>query len=286
MELSDLRVFTQVVQSGGVSAAAIKLNRVPSNVTARIKKLEERLGKSLFIRDKNRLRISPTGEQLLPYAKKLLSLAQETLDAVAQKEPNGELRLGSMEAVAATRLVEPVMQYHKTYPQVSLEIKTSPTGDLIGKVIAGELDLALVADPQPDSRLGVKAVFNENLVIVTCKEHRAVRTPEDLADNTTILGFSASCAYRNRLTQWIKQSANVTSVIEINSYHTLLSCVAAGMGVGLVPIALLDYYPFTDSIKIHPLPEQWAASTTHFIWRNDSVKANMLAFIDCVDGNI
>ena len=62
MELSDLKVFQQVVLSGGITAAAQKLNRVPSNITARIQKLELQLNTQLFLREKNRLRISPAGE--------------------------------------------------------------------------------------------------------------------------------------------------------------------------------------------------------------------------------
>lgn len=70
MELSDLTIFCTVVESGGISSAAQQLNRVPSNITSRVKKLEAELNKPLFIREKNRLRVSPAGEQLFDYAKK------------------------------------------------------------------------------------------------------------------------------------------------------------------------------------------------------------------------
>ena len=286
MELSDLRIFVQVVSCGGITAAAEALHRVPSNVTARIKKLENILDKTLFIREKNRLRISPAGEQLLPYAEHLLALAHETLSAMGNHKVQGVFKLGAMEAVAATRLVQPVMNFHQRYPLVDLEIKTAPTGELIARVLEGEIDLALVADPPEDSRLHAQAVFEEQLVIVSCLSHRDINEPQDLSDSPTFIGFSASCAYRNRMTQWIKRSGNVSKVVEISSYHTLLSCVAAGMGVGIVPVALLHNYPFTDSLKVHPLPSHWSRSTTHFIWRRENEKASIKAFIDSVEGNI
>jgi len=286
MELSDLRIFTQVVNCGGVTAAAQALHRVPSNVTARIKKLEQNLDKKLFIREKNRLRISPAGEQLLPYAEKLLALAQETLTAMGDTTVRGAFKLGAMEAVAATRLVQPVMAFHQRYPEVELEIKTAPTGELIARVLEGEIDLALVADPPQDSRLYAKAVFEEQLVIVSSLSHKEIKQPQDLSRSPTFMGFSASCAYRNRLTQWIKSSGNVSKVVEISSYHTLLSCVAAGMGIGIVPVALLQNYPFSDSIKVHPLPAQWSRSTTHFIWRCENEKTAISAFMDTVESNM
>ena len=63
MELSDLRVFCTVVEQKGINKAAENLHRVPSNITARIQKLEAELNQTLFFRTKNRLKISPAGEQ-------------------------------------------------------------------------------------------------------------------------------------------------------------------------------------------------------------------------------
>ncbi len=286
MELSDLNVFIAVVENGGITRAAAILNRVPSNVTARIKKLEQELGKSLFIRENNRLRISSTGEQLIPYAKKLLTLAQDTLDDIIDNSPKGKLKIGSMEAVAATRLAEPLMCFHREYPDVELEIKTAPTGDLIKLVLAGELDMALVADPKKDHRLVITPIFKETLTLVSDLGHKQIKCPQDLNNDTTIMGFSTSCAYRTRLTDWIRQDRDVIKAVEINSYHTLLSCVAAGMGVGIVPIALLDNYPFASSLKVHPLPAKWQRSVTSFIWRKDSLKTSIEAFTKCINGNV
>ncbi len=285
MELSDLNVFIEVVESDGITHAAKKLNRVPSNVTARIKKLEQELGKALFIREKNRLRISSAGEQLLPYAKQLLTLAQETLDELIDNKPKGKLKVGAMEAVAATRLAEPLMCFHQEYPEVELEIKTGPTGDLIDRVLLGELDIALVADPKQDHRLVITPIFNETLTMVSDLGHKLIKCPQDLKNDTIIMGFTSSCAYRTRLTDWIRQDRDISKVVEINSYHTLLSCVAAGMGVGIVPLVLLDNYPFVNSIQVHPLPIKWQHSVTSFIWRKDSHKASVEAFTACFNDN-
>ncbi len=285
MEISDLSVFKTVVEEGGITAAAQKLNRVPSNVTARIQKLEEELGKSLFLREKNRLRISVAGEQLLGYAHKIITLAQQAKDEFQQSKPKGSLKIGSMEAVAATRLVEPLMCFHQSQPQVELNLKTAPTGLLIENVLNGELDMAFVADPPKDARLHISPVYKETLVLVSDVNHKAIKKPTDLKSEPTLLGFSERCAYRKRLTDWLEQTGTVANVVEINSYHALLSCVAAGMGVGIVPQALLDNYPFKENIQIHSLPLKWRKTVTAMIWRHDSLKASMEAFAQCVKGN-
>jgi DNA-binding transcriptional LysR family regulator len=284
MELSDLKVFQQVALLGGITTAAKKLNRVPSNITARIQKLEHELDTQLFLREKNRLRISPTGELLLPYADQMLQLSQQAINELQQTTPKGHLSIGAMEAVAATRLTTPLMCFHREHPKVDLHVETGPTGLLIEKVLAGEIDIALVADPSKDKRLTINPVFEEDLILVSDLDHRKITTPADLNPEPTLLSFNHLCAYRGRISDWAKEGDVSPKIIEISSYHTLLSCVAAGMGVGIVPQTLLDNYPFADSIQQHRLDKQWRKSTTAMIWRTDSLKPSMSAFRKCLLG--
>ena len=90
------------------------------------------------------------------------------------------------------------------------------------------------------------------------------------------------CFYRSRLTDWVRQEGGLANVVEISSYHALLSCVAAGMGVGIVPKGLLEQYPFAKNIKIHKLPKKWGHTCTALIWRKDSIKPSIEAFTACV----
>jgi DNA-binding transcriptional LysR family regulator len=285
MEISDLIIFKQVVESGGITPAAQQLNRVPSNITARIQKLEEELGKALFVREKNRLRISVAGEQLLVYAEKILNLVHKAKHELQANEPQGQLKIGTMEAVAATRLVTPLMDFHRVWPNIQLNLNTAPSGKLIEQIISGELDMAFVADPLNDPRLNIIEVYQETLVLVSSLSHKSIKKPSDLSNEPTLLGFNHHCAYRNRLTGWLEQSGSVARMVEISSYHTLLSCVVAGMGVGIVPIVLLQQYPFKENIQMHPLPAKWRKSVTSIIWRHDSVKASMQEFVKIVMAN-
>jgi len=82
------------------------------------------------------------------------------------------------------------------------------------------------------------------------------------------------------LADWVRGSDIVAKVIEINSYHALLNCVTAGMGVGIIPEILLDFYPFKEGLKIHQLPKELQLTSTCAIWRLDSVKPSLSAFSD------
>src|SRR5215217_7077070 len=101
MDLSGLKIFSAVVREGSVTRAAQRLHRVQSNVTTRIRQLEEDVGVALFIRQGKRLHLSPAGQILLHYADRLLVLAEEARDAVQDPRPRGLFRLGAMESTAA-----------------------------------------------------------------------------------------------------------------------------------------------------------------------------------------
>ena len=106
-----LEIFKTVVEEGGITKAAARLHRVQSNVTTRVKQLEERLGTTLFLRQHGRLTLSSEGKRLLDYADRLLRLSSEPEAALRDGIPGGTLRLGALESTAATRLPPILSRY-------------------------------------------------------------------------------------------------------------------------------------------------------------------------------
>ncbi len=149
MDLADLRIFLAVVREGGVTRAARRLNRVQSNVTTRIRQLEDGLGVALFLREGKRMQLAPAGRTLLEYAEQILALAERARAAVQDLTPRGLLRLGAMESTAAVRLPAPLAAYSQRYPDVRLELKTGNPTELATALLADEIDAALVAEPVP-----------------------------------------------------------------------------------------------------------------------------------------
>lgn len=280
MDISDLQVFCAVVDEGGINRAAEALHRVPSNVTTRIKNLEAGLGQTLFIREKNRLSLSAAGEQLLQYAKPILKMVEEAKSQLNQLGPTGTLKVASMEAVAASRLTSVLQHYHHGHPSVNLNMSTGPTGKLVRLIESGDIDVALVADVKRSNDFHSVPVYDEELVLVSSLSHSPIVKPQDIAADQSILAFNSECAYRSRLMAWLGNLATQKPVIEIQSYHSLLSCVAAGMGIGLVPKTLLEQYAFRSDIQTHALPKKIAQTKTTAICRKDNMTAAVMAFFD------
>lgn len=282
MDLTDLHVFRAVVESGGITAAAGRLHRVQSNVTARIQKLEEDLGTPLFTRAGKRLQITPAGRTLLDYAQRLLALAEEARAAVqTDAPPRGLLTLGTMESTAGVRLPGPLSEYHRRYPEVQVELHTGAPRELMAKVLAGESDAALVAEPVSEPRLATLAVFDEELVLVTVAGHPPVKTPADLRGEASVLAFHPGCPHRERLERWFGQGGReISRLVELASYHVMLGCVAAGMGAALMPRSVLEGYAARDRLREHRLAPPFQRAKTLLVWRRDQPQAKVRALAE------
>lgn len=280
MELSDLNVFRTVVAAGGITRAAEQLHRVQSNVTTRVRQLEEDLGVELFIRQGKKLSLSPAGRILLDYADRLLALAAEARDALQDSSPRGSFRLGSMESTASVRLPGVLSKYHCKYSSVSLELRTGSTRDLATGVLLGELDAALVAEPVPDGPFDKQPIYKEELVIIAAANHPPIRSAGDIRTKA-ILAFEPGCAYRRRMEDWFEDhEALPERLIELGSYHAMMGCAAAGMGVAMVPASVVETYPHPDALSVHPMPSGKNAVWTVLISRKGAMGPNLNAFIE------
>ena len=206
IDLIALEIFKAVAEQGGITRAAARLHRVQSNVTTRVKQLEARLGTKLFLRQSRRLVLSPEGKLLLAYADRLLRLSAEAEAALQSGAPSGTLQLGALESTAATRLPPVLSRYHRTYPDVRIELVTGTTGALIAKVSGHEVEAALVAEPFTAGDLEAEPVFSEDLVLIAPKSLPRIRTPKDIG-RTTLIAFATGCSYRRRLEAWDRDRA-------------------------------------------------------------------------------
>ncbi len=280
MDLAGLRVVKAVAETGSVSRAAESLNCVQSNVTARLKRLEEDLGVDLFRRLSRGMAPTPAGRVLADYADRVLRLVSQARDAVADAAGRGgRLSIGTMETTAAVRLPPILARFHADNPEVELTILPGPTEHMLGEVLAGRIDGAFVAGPVEHPELVSQPAFDEELVLV---ESVAGITAE--SGRTTLLAFRRGCAYRARAETAMRESGRVPyRVLEFGSLEAILGCVGAGMGVTMLPRAVVEREPWRTMFITRPLPPDIARMPTRFVRRADAMEtASLRAFLAAV----
>ncbi len=283
MELGDLRIFRAVVDEGGITRAAEKLLRVQSSVTTRIKQLEEDLGTPLFLRQGKKLHLTPAGHTLMDYAVRLQALADEARNAVQDPQPKGLFRLGAMESTAAVRLPVPLTEYYRRFPDVDLQLRTGNPTQLATAILAGEIDVALVAEPIAEGQFDHVTAFEEDLVLVAKKDHPPIEKTQPLPP--TIIAFEQGCPHRKRLETWYQQRGDMPRhTIELSSYHAMLGCVVVGMGVALIPESVLDTFPENHLLSRHKPPPGLNKAATLLIWRKGAASSKIDALVGVLAG--
>lgn len=280
MDLAGLRVVKAVADTGSVSRAAESLHCVQSNVTARIKRLEEDLGVDLFLRLSRGMEPTPAGRVLAGYADRVLRLVAQARDAVAEAAGRGgRLAIGSMESTAAVRLPRILARFHSDHPDVELTITPGPSETLLGEVLAGRLDGAFVGGEVAHPDLTAQRVFDEELVLA---EPAAGLTTDSA--RRTLIAFGRACAYRGRAEMAMREAGRVPfRVMEFGALDAILGCVGAGMGVTVMPRSVVERDPWRDLLAARPLPDGLARMPTRLVRRTDAIEtASLRAFVEAV----
>lgn len=269
LDLRALEIFRAVALEGSVSKAAAKLNRVQSNISTRLKQLEQRLGKDLFLRQNRGLMLTADGELLLAYAERLLQLSMETSEALNGGKPSGIFRIGTMESTAASRLPAILSRYHLRYPEVRIEMETDTAGGLLKRLQDRDIEIAFVAEPASFERINAVPVFEEKLVLIVPESFPSIKDAREISGRT-VVAFEMGCAYRRYLDEWLLEAGIVPGgVISVGSYLAIFASVAAGTGYAVVPQSVLDVVTTKGKFRRYPLPGKLSRIKTLLVWRSD-----------------
>jgi DNA-binding transcriptional LysR family regulator len=278
MDAADLRIFEAVARLGGMGRAAEALHTVQSNVTARIRQLEDELGRELFRRHARGVELTSAGRRLLPYAQRVARLLEDARRAtVDDGSPQGPLVIGALETSTALRLSRPLAAYVAAYPGVDLTLRTGTTCELIEQVLDHRLEGAFVCGPVAHPDLDATPVFTEELALLTAP---TIGSLDELAarGEVRIVVLRAGCSYRQRLEELlVRRGIAAPRVLEFGTVEALFGCVAANLGVTLLPRALIGPVWQEGRVAVHALPPADALVETVFIRRQDAYHSSALA---------
>lgn len=282
MNTNDLKIFEAVATSGSFTKAAAAMFTVQSNVTARIKSLEEEFGAELFTRTSRKVELTPGGQTLMQYCKQIGHLLAEAKSNIQNtSKVSGSLKIGCIETTMALKVPEILNRFEDDYPEVELEFKSEMRNNLINDVLNYKLDAAFVSAPVNVSGLEQINIKEEQLVILTSSHGPKLN---ELLEKQPlkIVVFDEGCIFRARLESWLSSKGIVhyKSTV-LNSIEGIINFVEAGLGISLLPEEVVSGYYSGRKITSHALTKQLGTMNTVLIFRKDVSQSRALkAFID------
>lgn len=273
VEFSDLNLFATVARHGNITKAAQRLNTVQSNVTTRLRLLEQELGVPLFQRHHQGVTLTRAGQDLLPFAHQAEALIQKAKDTVSKNgKPHGALRLGSMETTAAARLPALLKAYAPLHRNVDIAVETGTTRNLVQAVLEYRLDGAFVAGPVEHDDLQAMLSFVEELVLVSAPRHWSLETALKEGSIHKLFVFRVGCSYRQRLERFLGvRGITLINQLEFGTLEGILGCISAGLGITMLPLSVVEPYVRRKEVAVHRISPEDARSETVFITRRDTL---------------
>ncbi|SHG11110.1 DNA-binding transcriptional regulator, LysR family [Marisediminitalea aggregata] len=225
LSLDNLRTFVGVIELGGYAKAGEWLGRSQPAISLQIKKLEEQLGKKLFTKVGQRHLPSADGNWLYPKAKELLALNDAIFRSVDPTPLRGRLRLGIPNEFASTLLPGLIGEFSKRYPDVSLEVTSALSRELLHPSRRNEFDLIL-ALVNPDQQTEGELVLEDEMVWVGDPLH-----PANM-DAISLVLAPDGCIYRSRVINHLKQQTTAWKITYTNADLTgLVAAIQQGLGI-------------------------------------------------------
>jgi len=227
-----LRTFVAIAETGNFSTAADVVLRTPSAVSMQIKKLEEQLKTTLFLRDARSVTLTQSGETLLSYARRMLALSNEAVSRFVMPELSGVVRLGAPDDISERLLPKILKDFGEHFPGIMVDVTVDQSTLLRKRMEEQRLDLALINCATRPFPTGGEIIHTEKLVWAGAKCGNAY-----LRDPIPISVWEEGCVWRNdAIAQLDKQKRPYR--IAYASAHTMAQRAAVVSDLAIAPFPL------------------------------------------------
>lgn len=225
IDISLLRAFIAVVDTGSVTGGARLLNRTQAAVSQQIKRLEELFGVELFAREHKRIALAAEGERLLAQAEKLVALNDETWGIMTTPSFRGEVRLGVPMDIVAHYTPPILRRFNNAWPHVRVSLQAGNSQELLEDLDAGNIDLTLTTDVEPQR--DCETLRRDRLVWVgDCDSNAQQQRPLPLS-----IG-GKSCRFRPVVIDALRKAGiDWRIVLQVTNQEAVNATVAAGLAV-------------------------------------------------------
>lgn len=246
-ELRQLHTFVAVVDAGGFTNAAKELDLAQPTVTGRIRTLENTAGAVLLRRLPGGVELTAAGAGLLPYARRILALANEAMASVTlNSDGASRITMGTVPSITKYRLI-PILEYaNLRFPNVLISMRSADSVDAVSAVRQGALDCAFFVDSVEDhDDLHTTVLCQEPLALVANPAHPLVGRPRvtnDDLNGSTLLRAECFASYQKRFEQVFSSAYSTVRlrVHDLDSVDTAKQSVVDGLGIALLPEVAVD----------------------------------------------
>jgi DNA-binding transcriptional LysR family regulator len=228
LDVDQLRTFIAIAETGSFTRAADIVHKTQSAVSMQMKRLEERLDRAIFARDGRASKLTEDGERLLDYARRIVKLNVETIAAFSD-ELTGRVRLGVPDDYADRYLPEIMARFSRAYPGAELTVICEPTVDLIERIDANDLDLAIITHVQ--GQRPAETFRGERLLWVTSSRH-----PTHQQERVPLALGRPTCNWRRVAIDRLETVGRPYRVLYSSSNAgAVAAAVLAGLAVSVLP---------------------------------------------------
>ncbi|MBP2169186.1 LysR family positive regulator for ilvC [Erwinia toletana] len=251
MDLRDLKLFLHLAESRHFGRSARAMHVSPSTLSRQIQRLEEDLGQALFLRDNRTVTLTDAGERLRQFAQHTLLQYQQLRHAIGQHGPSlsGEMRLFCSVTAAYSHLPPILDRFRAEHPLVEIKLTTGDAADAVEKVQSNEADLAIAGRPEtlPASidftPLGYIPLVLIAPALACSVRQQATQDEPDWSQIPFILPEQGPA--RRRIDLWFRRHhiANPLIYATVSGHEAIVSMVALGCGIALLPDVVLENSP-------------------------------------------
>jgi LysR family hydrogen peroxide-inducible transcriptional activator len=272
VEIHQIEYFVAIVETGSFSRAAERCNVAQPSLSQQVIKLEREIGQPLFDRLARRSVLTDAGKQLLPRARAILEELQtiKVEMQVENQEGYGTLTVGFIPTVAPFVLPRVIHRFGREFPNATLEVYEGLTEELVQKIIAAELDVAITSLPIKSRLIQTEVLLAEPLLVASSKKYdittRAALHVKELDDFPFIALNEVHCLGEQVQSFCYRQDVDLNIVCHTAQLSTVQNCIALGLGVSLVPEAMVVSDP-SEQIVYRAIsdaaPQRTIAAATH-----------------------
>jgi DNA-binding transcriptional LysR family regulator len=273
VQLRHLRSFVELAAELHFGRAAEILGIAQPALSGQIRKLESDLGTRLFDRTSRSVELTPAGIVLNERATRILRQTARDLSEVRMvgRGESGVLHLGFASSTLPLGFADQIRKYRHSYPEVRVRLHEGYTSQLIGILAKGEIDAALVRDPDPAPGVTTEPVASEPFSVILPLRHPLAHaeslTGRDIGDEPFILYPESAgiLAHRLNLSPVTEAGKHANIIQEASHWSTIMHLVGVGLGITIAPLSATYTAPAT--VRAIPLTKTSARSTIHIAWR-------------------